>query len=39
MMRETIAIVGASAIRDVVVAEQTPQHQLRSPHPTAPSPH
>lgn len=36
MLRETAAIAGANVIRDVVVTEQTPQHQLPSPRP-APS--
>jgi hypothetical protein len=39
MMRETTAIAGPNIVRAVVVVEQTPQHQMRSPHPAAPNSH
>ena len=35
MMREASAIAGPNAVRDVVVVEQTPQHQNPSPRPPA----
>ena len=39
MTRESIAIAGAAAIRDVAIVEQTPQHQVSSPHPNTPNSH
>jgi hypothetical protein len=39
MMREASAIAGQGAIRDIVVVEQTPQHQVPSPRPAIPPSH
>lgn len=39
MMHEASAIAGPNAIRDIVVVEQTPQHQVRSPRPPTPGAH
>jgi hypothetical protein len=36
MLREASAIAGPNQIRDIAVVEQTPQHQVRSPQPSAP---
>jgi hypothetical protein len=39
MLREAGAIAGPSAIRDIAVVEQTPQHQVRSPRPAQEATH
>jgi hypothetical protein len=39
MIRESSAIAGSAAIRDVAIVEQTPQHQVRSPRPNPPPSH
>ena len=39
MMREAVAIAGPNAIRDIVLMEQTPQHNVPSPRPAQAPPH